>query len=122
MATRLSPLPNEVLLISCGAGFSTIPRTPKRRPEVLLQRLLESWPLPILHDNLPQLRVSDLLCVAVLCSNPSFKDRVKDPNSDTRATVVSAIHHTLRTSCSLLSVLTFSLMSDENLVRISLFW
>jgi len=51
-----------------------------------------------------------------------FKDRLKDPNSDTRATVVSAIRHSLSTSYSLLSVLTFSLMSDENLVRISLFW
>jgi len=58
-----------------------------------------------------------------------FQDRVKDPNPDTRATVVSAIRYTFAdTSQSydeLLSPLLvdfLSLMVDENLVRTPSFW
>jgi len=45
---------------------------------MLLQHVSESWPLPILHDNPPQLHVGDLLRLAALCSNASFKDSVKE--------------------------------------------
>ena len=60
---------------------------------------------------------SDMRSVLILL----FNDRVKDPNSDTRATVVSAIRHSLRTRCSLFSLLTSSLMVDGTWY-VSIFW
>jgi len=38
---------------SCEARFSRNLRTPKRPQEMLPQRVLESWPLPIHHDICP---------------------------------------------------------------------
>ena len=50
-----------------------------------------------------------------------FKDRVKNSDSDTRTTVVSGIRQSYDEPLSSF-LLTPSLIVDENLVRISIFW
>jgi len=110
----------KVLPISCGARFPRILRTPKRPQDMLQQRVLESWPLPIHRGICPSFFVS-LRSVLILL--PRIVSRIPNQReTGLRYSLCLRRYVIVLGQAALLSLLTCSIMVDENLVRISILW